>query len=650
MGNSLGMKNKIYIIGAIIFVIIMILSLTASYSVSQIKTNYDKADRATIVLDTLNEIYIMDLQIGQGIKNIYIDKNDKQALLVITNSIKSIDSLLDILKDLEPITFSIIATKEKEFLVSVQKTVDSTITEVEIKNNIEQWKNLKQIMLDRKKSLLSESAKLNEDVLANINLSKNIILFVATAGTLIVLFLIIFISRKISTNINLVLSGILSFFDFLNRKSTQAEPILITTNDEFGKMAVAINDNIRLIEKSIKDDDNFIKDVKRFSEALGSGNFLAKLEKDGHSESLKELKQTLTKMQYDLEHNICRDLHILHGIIEDFKNQDFTARFPEAYGKVAVAINEVGDTLSNILSSNLTNGYALSFESLRLSSQMDGLSVSTNAQAASLEEVAASIEEITANIKSTTEKSQEMARIAKLTKRSTEEGVLLTNNTVITIDDIVKATTAINEAVSLIDNIAFQTNILSLNAAVEAATAGEAGKGFAVVAGEVRNLAARSAEVAKQISTLASEAKSKALNGKSATDEMQKNFKQLVANIDNTSILIEDVTLASVEQINGINQINSSIISLDVTTQNNAVTASQISSVSDVVAKMARDLVSEAESKNFIGKQEALSQKHNAAEYEASSRNAKASYVKSVSAPRQKSLPQAPNKDIWDSF
>jgi methyl-accepting chemotaxis protein len=166
-------------------------------------------------------------------------------------------------------------------------------------------------------------------------------------------------------------------------------------------------------------------------------------------------------------------------------------------------------------------------------------------------------------------------------------------------EEIHKRVSAINDSINIIDQIAFQTNILSLNAAVEAATAGEAGRGFAVVAAEVRNLANRSADAAREIKNLVEDANTKANQGKAISDTMINGYEKLNEIISDTIHIIEDVSSASKEQMLGIEQINSAISMLDKVTQENASEATQIAQIGVNVEKLAKQLVNDANSKKF---------------------------------------------------
>jgi methyl-accepting chemotaxis protein len=261
-----------------------------------------------------------------------------------------------------------------------------------------------------------------------------------------------------------------------------------------------------------------------------------------------------------------------------------------------------------MLKENRKNGLILNKSASQLLGNVNTLNKSSNDAAAKLEETAAALEEVTSGIKNSSEKIIEMSNITSLVTSSAENGEILANETTQSMDEINDKVTAINEAISVIDQIAFQTNILSLNAAVEAATAGEAGKGFAVVAQEVRNLASRSAEAAKEIKDLVEDATVKANNGKKISDTMIKGYESLNTNIKETIDLINDISLSFKEQEMGIVQINNAINSLDAQTQANASVAVQTNDIAKNTSNIASNIVSNTDSKEFEGKDEVTKQ------------------------------------------
>ena len=195
-----------------------------------------------------------------------------------------------------------------------------------------------------------------------------------------------------------------------------------------------------------------------------------------------------------------------------------------------------------------------------------------------------------------------MAKYSNEITKASSEGEKLANSTTTAMDEINTQVNLVNDAISVIDQIAFQTNILSLNAAVEAATAGEAGKGFAVVAGEVRNLASRSAEAANEIKRIVQLATSKTKEGSEIANSMIEGYTSLNENISITLDLIQNVTTASKEQSVGMVQINDAVNNLDQITQRNAQSASEANEIAKQTLKISNEIIEQVNSKEFDGK------------------------------------------------
>ncbi|MDN5122679.1 methyl-accepting chemotaxis protein [Aliarcobacter butzleri] len=328
-----------------------------------------------------------------------------------------------------------------------------------------------------------------------------------------------------------------------------------------------------------------------------------------HVNTSNEKLNYIAKTINILVDNLKNVIEQIISILSDYSNYNYlnklnTNSISNDFERVFSGINKLQETITVMLVENKSNGLTLDKSSNILLSNVDKLNLSSNEAAVSLEQTASSIEEIALNIKNNTKSIIEMADYSSNLKESVKDGEIFANQTTQAMDEINTQVNLITQSISAIDQIAFQTNILSLNAAVEAATAGEAGKGFAVVAQEVRSLANRSLDVAKNIKIIVENAKDKANQGKNITNMMIEGYKELNENVTNTMNLIQNIESSSKEQLKSIEQINKAINQLDYQTQQNAQIASKTHDIALITDEIAKLVVNNANSKEFIGKME----------------------------------------------
>ena len=425
------------------------------------------------------------------------------------------------------------------------------------------------------------------------------------SGLVIILlniFIFAFLTKRISFSIKSFQEGLLSFFSYLNKESNTVNLLDSSSNDEFGKMSTIINKNIEKTKVLLESDNAFLLEVSKTVDDINKGVLTKRLNTKVESDNLEKLRINMNNMLEQLNQIVGKDTNRILEILESFAKLDFTDSIKDDNNKIPMALNNVTKLINDMLVENKSNGLTLQNSSNILMSNVETLSTSSNQAAASLEETAAALEEITANITNDNKKIIQMSNYANDLTSSSNDGQKLASQTTVSMDEINTQVNAITEAISIIDQIAFQTNILSLNAAVEAATAGEAGRGFAVVAAEVRNLASRSAEAAKEIKLLVENAKTKANDGKTIADKMILGYSSLNENISKTLDLIKDIEDSSKEQLLGIEQINSAINQLDQQTQQNANIATQTQQIANNTQAIANLIVKNANDKNFLGK------------------------------------------------
>ena len=246
-------------------------------------------------------------------------------------------------------------------------------------------------------------------------------------------------------------------------------------------------------------------------------------------------------------------------------------------GQIHRGLTQLNVNLQAVVSDVRTQVDGIHNASREISAGSADLSARTEAQAGNLQQTAASLEQITATIKANADAAQRAAALAASARELAERGGAAVHSVAQRMADIQAASQRINDIVGVIDGISFQTNLLALNAAVEAARAGEHGRGFAVVAGEVRSLAARARESAKEIKTLITASEQQVLAGAKLVHDTQATVQETAGSIGRVSALVAEISAASAEQSSGVAQVNAAVSQLDSLTQQNAAMVEQLS-------------------------------------------------------------------------
>ncbi|WP_082744852.1 methyl-accepting chemotaxis protein [Aliarcobacter cryaerophilus] len=422
---------------------------------------------------------------------------------------------------------------------------------------------------------------------------------------IIILQLIIFylITRGITKQIKDFSSHFREFLSFITYKQNRIEKKKLDGNCEFSVMTKDINSAIDEFDDKFKHDMRVIGESVLTFDKLKKGIFKCRVNSNSSNPMINTLKNTINDALDDLE-NYMREIEktLISYTSNDYKDRivinDKIAN-PSRLLKVIQSVNSLGDTLATQAKNSLENGSSLETNSKTLKNSIENLTSKITKQIESLEETTLAVEKISEITNNNSKNTTSMSKLAEIVKQAVEDGYNLSNKTTKSMDDINDKVVAINEAITIIDQIAFQTNILSLNAAVEAATAGEAGKGFAVVAGEVRNLANKSAEAANEIKKLVEIANQKAHEGKDISNEMQNGYKNLHTHITETLQIIQNVSDAANEQMVGINQVSQTIVSLDQISKDNQKETNLINDISNVVSSMAIEVLEDAKNKKF---------------------------------------------------
>jgi len=407
--------------------------------------------------------------------------------------------------------------------------------------------------------------------------------------------------RKATRPIAVFQTGLEAFFRYINKQDKEVGHIDGYSDDEIGELVNSVNKNIDATVNGVKQDEELIKEAKQVCKQASLGIFDVEIKSSAHSPELNDLKNLVNELITAIGYNINR----VATVLTSYDENNYISRIASkgstigTMKNVFLKVDSLGSSLSQNASTNLQNGEQLQSDATKLESVVSNIQEFLTKQTQELESSVDELSQITQAIRDTTKDSESMADYATNVTKSVQLGQKLANRTSQEMDEIAVQVTAINDAITIIDQIAFQTNILSLNAAVEAATAGEAGKGFAVVAGEVRNLANRSAEAAKEIKALVESATQKANEGKEISNSMKQGYDELNEHINSTISLIQNVTKASQNQQQSIEHINSNINAVQENTIKSNTMVNNASQIAKETSLLANTIVKDAQSKKF---------------------------------------------------
>lgn len=385
------------------------------------------------------------------------------------------------------------------------------------------------------------------------------------------------------------------------------------------------------------------REIDIMVEAANKGDFSRNLSVEGKEGFFLNLSRGLNTLVSTMEVALNDVVRMLGAMAKGDLSERITRDYDGAFGELKRDANATADKLTEVITKIRISASAIASSADEIAQGNADLSQRTEEQASSLEETAASMEQMTSTVRQSADNAMKANAMTVAAQKLARDGGRVVEEAVEAMEEINKSSKRISDIISVIDEIAFQTNLLALNAAVEAARAGEQGRGFAVVAGEVRNLAQRSAAAAKEIKDLIRDSSGKVEDGTNLVNQSGDVLRQIVASVDEVTVMMQEIAAAANEQSSGIEQVNTAVTQMDEMTQQNAALVEEASAAGQAMSDQARAMNKVVE---FFSRVEGYHADDSPRSYAAERTVAK----RGKSKPSAKNGSSAGQDDEWEEF